>query len=141
MSEALFLNNGDLETSRQVKIKVKFPTQPHPDKPNDVAFYFKHFDTVLLAAHPCIFILNWDKPKQNPVRKTIYISPSEDTIKQYFSGIMVQAIMGKIKGFVNIQSCIPFSIIKQNNRIWSWLTKNRVFVRITILSQSYHVTI
>jgi len=64
--------------------------------------YFKRFATVLLAAYPIISILNWDKSTHNPVMKAVDISPNDDSIKQYFSGLVVQANIHKIKGFVKI---------------------------------------
>ena len=69
------------------------------------------------------------------------ISPNEDSVKQYISGLVVQANRRKIKGFVKKQSTVPFTTIKRNNRLWSWLTKNKIFVRTTQLGQSRHVNI
>ena len=47
----------------------------------------------------------------------------------------------KIKGFVKTQSTASFSVIKRNYRLWSFLTKNKVFVRTTQLTQSRHINI
>lgn len=70
---------------------VEFPTHIKQDRQNDVAMYFKRFATVLLSAHPSIAILNWENPVQNLVTKVVDISPDEERISQYFSGIVVQA--------------------------------------------------
>ena len=140
-SEAFFVNDGDLDSTREIKLTVKFPTNVHEDRTNDISMYFKRFATVLLAAHPSISTLNWEHPSQNPVTKAVDISPNEASIKQYFIGVVIQANRQKIKGFVKIQSTTPFSAIKRNDRLWSWLTKNKVFVRTTQLAQSRHVNI
>jgi len=103
--------------------------------------YFKRFATVLLASRPSISILNRENPSQNLVTKAVDISPSEASIKQYFSGMVVQAKRRKIKGFVRIQSTTSFNNIKRNDRLWSWLTKNKGFVRTTQLSQSRYINI
>ena len=55
--------------------------------------------------------------------------------------MQVLANRRKIKGFVKIQSTVPFSTIKRNDRLWAWLTKNKVYVRTTQLNQSRHVNI
>jgi len=55
--------------------------------------------------------------------------------------MVVQANQQKIKGFVKIQSSTLFGIIKYNDRLWSWLTKNRVFVQTMQLDKSCHVNI
>ena len=81
--------------------------------------YFKRFATIILAAHPGISILNWEHPGQNTVMKAVDILPQEASIKQHFSGVVVQANRHKIKGFVKIQSTAPFSVIKRNERLWS----------------------
>ena len=80
-------------------------------------------------------------PLQKPVTKPVDIAPDEDTVCQYFSGMVVQANRKKIKGFVKIRSNITFGMIKQNNRVWSWLTRNKVYVRTTTLTQIRHVNI
>ena len=140
-SDAFFVNAGDSKSTREIKLTVEFPTQVQQDNTNDISLYFKRFATVLLAAHPSISILNWEHPGQNPVTKAIDIAPTEESIKQYFSGVVVQANRNKSKGFVKIQSATTFTIIKRNDRFWSWLTKNKVFVRTTQLAQSRHVNI
>ena len=53
----------------------------------------------------------------------------------------MQENRNKIKAFVKIQSTTSFAAIKRNDRLWSWLTKNKVFVRTTQLAQSRHVNI
>merc|ERR1740124_1601610 len=78
---------------------------------------------------------------QTTVTKVVDISPQEASIKQYFSGVVVQENRHKIKDFVKIQPTAPFSVIKRNNRLWSCLTKNKVFVRMTQLTHSRHVNI
>ena len=90
---------------------------------NDVAMHFKRFATVLLSARPSTSILNWENPAQNLVTKVVDISPDEDSISQYFSGIVVQANRRKIKGLVKTRSDVPFGVIKRNDRVWSWLKK------------------
>ena len=140
-SEAFFVNAGDFASSKEIKLTVEFPTKLQQDRTNDVAMYFKRFATVLLSAHPSIAILNWENPEQNPVTKAVDISPAEESISQYFSGIVVQANRRKIKGFVKIRSDVTFGVIKRNDRVWSWLTKNKVYVRTTSLSQSRHVNL
>ena len=45
------------------------------------------------------------------------VSPQEATIKQYFSGIAVQEIRNRIKGFVKIKYNTPFSVIKWKDRL------------------------
>ena len=140
-SEAFFVNAGDLESTREIKLTVEFPTNTNQDRTNDISLYFKRFATVLLAAHPSISILNWVNPSQNPVKKAIDISPTEASIKQYFSGVVIQANRNKIRGFVKIQATTSFGVIKRNDRLWGWLTKNKVYVRTTQLAQSRHVNI
>lgn len=140
-SEAFFVNEGDLDSTREIKLTVEFPTNTNQDRTNDISLYFKRFATVLLAAHPSIAILNWVNPSQNPVIKAIDISPTEASIKQYFSGVVIQANRNKIRGFVKIQATTSFGVIKRNDRLWGWLTKNKVYVRTTQLAQSRHVNI
>ena len=53
----------------------------------------------------------------------------------------MQENRNKIKGFVKIQSTTSFAVIKHNDRFWSWLTKNKVYVRTTQLAQICHVNI
>ena len=59
--EAFFVNAGDLDTSREIKLTVEFPTHIQQDRPNEVVLYFKKIAMVLLSAHNSIAILNWDK--------------------------------------------------------------------------------
>jgi len=132
---------SDSGTTRQVKLTVEFPTQSQANKPNNVSVYFKRFATVLLATHPSVSILNWENPLQNPITKAIDISPHESTVKQYFSGMHVQANRRRIKGFVKLQCDVPFCELKKEGRFWAWMTQNKVFVRTTTLSQSRHVNL
>ena len=81
-SEAFFVNAGDSESTREIKLTVEFPTQAKQDSTNDISLYFKRFAIVLLAAHPSISILNWENPAQNPVTKAIDIAPTEESIRQ-----------------------------------------------------------
>ena len=120
---------------------VECPTNSQQDSMNDILMYFKRFTRVLLAAHPSISILNWDNLTQNTVTKAVDISPNEDSIKQCFSGLVVQLNRHKIKGFVKIHALTPFSNIKCNDQLWTWLTKNRVFICTTQLAQMGHVNI
>ena len=46
------------------------------------------------------------------VTKAVDISPDEDIISQYFSGIVVQANRRKIKGFIKIRLDVPLGIVK-----------------------------
>ena len=57
-SEAFFVNAGDSTASREIKLTVEFPTHIQQDRTNDIALYFKRFNTVLLSAHPSIVIIN-----------------------------------------------------------------------------------
>jgi len=139
--ETCFVDAGDLEANREIKSTVEFPTNAQEDKTNDISLYFKRFATFLLAANSNLPILKWEHPAQNPITKAIDISPDEESIKQYFSGMQVLANRRKMKGFVKIQSTVPFSTIKWNDRLWAWLTKNKVFVCTTQLTQSRHVNI
>ena len=123
------------------KLKMEFPMNAQQDCTNDISMYFKRFATVLLAAYPSISILNWEHPTQSPAKKAVDISPNEASIKKYFSGVVVQANRHQIKGFVKIKSTTPFSVIKRNDWLWAWLTKNKVFVRMTQLTQSRYVNI
>ena len=135
------VQHTDTATTRQVKLTVEFPTQSQANRPNNVSLYFKRFATVLLATHPSVSILNWDHPIQNPITKAIDISPHENTVKQYFSGMHVQANRRRIKGFVKIECDVPFWELKKEERFWAWMTQNKVFVRTTTLSQSRHVNL
>ena len=90
-SEAFFVNAGNLEDTREIKLTVEFPTKSHQDRINDIPLHFKRFTTVLLAAHSSISILNWDNSNQNKVTKAADISPTEHSIKQYLSRIFVHA--------------------------------------------------
>ena len=135
------VQHTDTATTRQVKLTVDFPTQSQAHKPNNVSLYFKRFATVLLATHPSVSILNWENPLQNPIKKAIDISPNENTVKQYFSGMHVQANRRRIKGFVKIECDVPFWELKKEARFWAWMTQNKVFVRTTTLSQSRHVNL
>lgn len=103
--------------------------------------YFKRFATAILLAHSSIAILNWENPVQNPVTKAIDVSPAEESISQYFSGIVVQVNMRKIKEFVKIWLDVTFWVMKRNYRVWSCLTKNKVYSRTTNFNQSRHVNI
>ena len=85
------MNAGDLDASRKIKLTVEFPTHIQQDRPNDVALFFLKVASVLLSAHNSIDILNWENPLQNPVTKTVDIAPIEDTVCQYFSGMVVQS--------------------------------------------------
>ena len=82
-----FVDAGDLEANRKIKLMVEFPTNAREDKMNDISLYFKRFATVLLAAHSNLSILNWEHPAQNPITKAIDILPNEESIKQYSSGM------------------------------------------------------
>ena len=73
--ESFFVNEGDLGSTREIKITVEFPTNAHQDRTNDISMYFKRFATVLLAANPSSSILNWENPSQNPVTKAVDILP------------------------------------------------------------------
>ena len=101
-SDTFFVNDGNLEATRDIKLTVEFLKNSYQSRMNDISMYFKQFVTFLLASHPSIAILNWEKPKQNPVTKAIDISPNEQSNNQYFSGMVVQANRQKIKGFVKI---------------------------------------
>ena len=87
-SEAFLVNEGDSESSQEIKVMVEFPTYVQQERPNDIAMYLKRFATVLLSAHPSIAMLNWENPGQSPAKKAIDISPNEETICQYFSGML-----------------------------------------------------
>ena len=130
-----------MTASREPRLMVELPTHLQQEPPNNVAMYFKRFATVLLFAHPSISILTWNNPAQNMVTKAIDIAPHEESISWYFSGMVVQANRKKIKVLVKIRSDITFGMIKRNNRVWWWLTKNKVYVRTTNLTQSRHVNI
>jgi len=84
-----FVNDGDLEATREIKLTAEFPTNSQQDSTNGISMYFKRFATVILALHSSVSILNWDNPTQNPVTKAVDISPNEGSIKQYFSGMVV----------------------------------------------------
>ena len=47
----------------------------------------------------------------------------------------------RVQGFVKVQASVVFGKIKQNDRFWTWLRKNQVFVRTTTLSQSRHANL
>ena len=55
-SEAFFVNAGDLDSTREIKLTVKFPTISQQDRANNISMYYKRFAAVLLAAHPSISI-------------------------------------------------------------------------------------
>ena len=90
-SESFFVNVSDLDTRREIKLTVEFLTLVQHDQSNDVALYFGEFATVLLSAHTSIAILNWENPLQKPVTKAVDIAPDENTVCQYFAGMVVQA--------------------------------------------------
>ena len=133
--ESFFVNAGDLDFTREIKLTVEFPSSAQQDRTNDISMYFKRFATVLVAVHPGISILNWEHPTLNPIKKAVDVLPNEASIKQYFSGVIVQTNRQKIKGFVKIQPTTPFSVIKRNDRLWTWLTNNKVFAHTTQLGQ------
>ena len=73
---------------------------------------------------------------RNLVTKAVNIFPAKESISQYFSGIAVHANRKKVKGFIKIRLNVKFGGIKRNDRIWSWLVRNKVYVRNTSLDQS-----
>ena len=79
---------------------VDFPTNVQQGLMNDIPMYLKRFAIVTLAAYPSMSIFNWENPSKYPVTKATNILPSEDLIKQYISGVVVQANRNKIKEFV-----------------------------------------
>ena len=68
-SEVFFVNAGDFKAIQEIELMVEFPTSSQQDKMNDISMYFKIFTTFLLATHPSLSILNWDNPKQTPIKK------------------------------------------------------------------------
>ena len=78
---------------------------------------------------------------QNPITKAMDIKQSKEEILDYFSGVRVLANSKKISGFIKITTENPFWKTKQDNQVFNWLQKNRVFIRTTILSQNCHANI
>ena len=139
-SEFSVLEHNVSKTQKN-RLSVEFPTQPKDSNPNDISMYFKKLMTILFAVDKKMVLLNWDNPSQNPITKAIDIQPSKEEISHYFSGMRVLSNSKKISWFVKIESEQPFWITKQDDRLFSWLQKNRVFIRQTTLSQNRHANI
>ena len=117
-----------------IKLTVEFPLRAEEDHPNDLALYFKRFATILFASDPTMAILNWDHPEQNPIRRSKDIDCNEKAIQQYYSGIVIRPSQKQITGFVKVSTSIPFRTAKGNQRLWTWLLTNKVFIRQTQLT-------
>ena len=78
VSDTFFVNAGDVDSTREIKLTVEFSANTQQDRTNDISMYFQRLVMVLLAAHPSISILNWEHPTQNLVKKAVDISPNED---------------------------------------------------------------
>ena len=134
--------DNDVTVTKKIKLQVEFPTQPQASKPNDISMYFKQLMTVLFAVDKSLKLLKWDEyDDQNPIGKAIDISPTKEVISQYFSGMRVLANSKKIIGYVKLESEKPFWRTKSEPRVFDWLTKNKVYVRTTTLSQNRHSNI
>ena len=111
-----------------IKLSVEIPLKMEDKKTNDLAIYFKRFATILLVADTTLSILNWDDEEQNPIKKSGDIQCSEETVKQYFSGMRIIQSRWRVQGFVKIMTLVPFGKTKSNPCLWTWLTTNKVFV-------------
>lgn len=124
-SENLFVNAGDLEQTEKWNQRLNVLRTHNKIKTNDISMYFKRITTVFLAAHTSVSILNCDNLSQNLITKAINMSLNQESIKHYFSGMVVHANRHKIKSFVEVQSTASLSTINHTDRLWSWLTKTR----------------
>ena len=92
----------------------------------------------MLSTYPSVSILNWDNLLQNLITKVIDIPLPQNMVKQYFSGIHVQANRQRIKDFVKLQWDVPFWELKKRSASGPGWPRTKYFVRTTTLSQSRH---
>ena len=139
--ESFLAKDAMVTKTQKIQLMVEFPTQPQASKPNNVTMYFKQLMTLLFAVDQTMVLLNWDDPSQNPVTKIIDIKGNKEELSHYFLGMRVLSNSKKITGFIKISTEQPFWKTKQDDRVFTWLQRNRVFIRQTILSQNRHANI
>ena len=84
----------------------------------------------------------WEESdRQNPITKALDIQATKEEVTKYFSGMRVLTNSKKIIGYIKVETKIPFYCTKSDNRVFNWLSKNKVFLRQTTLSQNRHANV
>ena len=139
--DPFYVRASDVENTSEINLNVEFPMHQADNKAHNIGIIFKRFITILFAAAPEVTLLNWDHPNLNPITKSMDLQGTKEAVSQYFVGMQIHSNQKKILGLIKIKSPIPFWKIKQSDQFWSWITKNKIFVRPTTLSTKHHANI
>ena len=102
-----FRVNPTVEDYIKIKLAIESPLKGGKHS-NDVAFFFKRFMVVLMAANSDIELLEWEKTTENPIAKAIDIAYDEDNISRYYSGMKMKSDQKRMVGFTCIYSPLKF---------------------------------
>ena len=85
--------------------------------------------------------MKWDGSTENLIIVAVDIAYNESIIGEYYSGMNAQRNKQRIIGYTRILTTERFRKIKKINKLFDRLQTNKVWVKPTILSSCYHVTI
>ena len=111
------------------------------EQATDLALCFKRFAAALLRADKSLSILNWFHPLQNPIKNAGDIACDEETIKNYYAGMRILHSRQRVLGTIKVRTTESFKKTKGETQFWTWLTRNKVWIRQTHLSQSRHANL
>ena len=140
-AQAFSATNAEVSFQRQITLTVEMPLKEDQDKATDIALCFKRFAAALLRADSSLEILNWFNPLQNPIKSAGDIACDKATIEQYYAGMRVLHSRRRVFGTIKVRTTESFKKTKGETQFWTWLHKNKVFVRQTQLSQSRHANL